>query len=315
MVVTRRKFIRNTGAAVLFAPLLPDTFGAFEPERTDGPLRVHIFSKHLQFLDFKEAGQIAAELGFDGLDLTVRPKGHVLPENVSSDLPSALRDIKHSGSSCIMITTAVSDTENKLDTDVIKAAAAEGVSFYRSNWFKFRGDLTMEDSLDYYREKIRELSEYNKACDIVGCYQNHSGINVGSSIWEVKKILENADPAYFGAQYDIRHAVAEGGKSWPNGLQLLRNRIKTIVLKDFKWDRINGKWEMVNVPVGEGMVDFTGYFRILKSYGLNPPASLHLEYPLGGAEDGKYEITIDKKVVFTAMKKDLEAVKQLWKEA
>ena len=32
------------------------------------------------------AAQIAAELGFEGLDLTVRPKGHVLPENVEADL-------------------------------------------------------------------------------------------------------------------------------------------------------------------------------------------------------------------------------------
>ena len=46
---------------------------------------------------------------------------------------------------------------------------------------------------------------------------------------------------------------------------------------------------------GEGMVDFDTYFKLLKSYGLQPPVSLHCEYPLGGAEKGKYEISIDKK--------------------
>jgi hypothetical protein len=29
----------------------------------------------------------ATEIGFDGVDLTVRPKGHVLPDNVEKDLP------------------------------------------------------------------------------------------------------------------------------------------------------------------------------------------------------------------------------------
>ena len=120
---------------------------------------------------------------------------------------------------------------------------------------------------------------------------------------------------FFGAQYDIRHAVAEGGRSWSNGVKLLKDQIKTIVLKDFKWGKVDGKWKIVNVPIGEGMVDFDAYFKLLKSFGLMPPVSLHLEYPLGGAEKGKREITVDKQVVFDAMKSDLEKIQGLWKEA
>lgn len=78
---------------------------------------------------------------------------------------------------------------------------------------------------------------------------------------------------------------------------------------------MDGQWKIVNVPIGEGMVDFKNYFKILKGYGLKPPTSLHLEYPLGEAEKGRKEITIDKKVVFDAMKKDLNAIQEFWKEA
>jgi len=315
MSISRRKFIKNAGTAALIAPVVTSPINAIHLKPTAEPLKVHVFSKQLQFLDVKEAGQIAAELGFDGLDLTVRPNGHVLPENVLTDLPSAIRDIKSAGSRCELITTAISDIDNSADKDIIKVAAEEGVSFYRCNWFKFLVDRSFEDSLIYYREKVRLLSEYNKAHNIVGCYQNHSGTNVGASMWEVKNILETADPEFFGVQYDIRHAVVEGGKSWTNGLKLVKDQIKTIVLKDFKWGKLNGKWQTINVPVGEGMVDFITYFRLLKSYGLKPTVSLHLEYPLGGAENGQSKITVDKKVVFSAMKKDLTTVQQLWKDA
>ena len=41
--------------------------------------RVHLFSKHLQFLDYDKMSRAAAELGFDGLDVTVRKGGHVTP--------------------------------------------------------------------------------------------------------------------------------------------------------------------------------------------------------------------------------------------
>ena len=63
------------------------------------------------------------------------------------------------------------------------------------------------------------------------------------------------------------------------------------------------------------MVDFDKYFKLLKKYQLAPPVSLHLEYPLGGAEKGKYKISVDRKVVYDAMKNDLKAIRKLWKEA
>ncbi len=310
---SRRMFIKKAGILGILAPLSTHSFGQFLQD--DAPLDVHVFSKHLQFLDYKGAAESAAEIGFKGLDLSVRPKGHVLPENVKLDLPKAIREIKKAGLSCEMITTAISDVANHEDVDVIKVAAEEGVKFYRSDWFDYKESLSLEESLDYYKEKVKQLSELNKEHNIVGCYQNHSGLKIGASVWEVEKILETANPDFFGVQYDIRHAVVEGGRSWPNGIKLLRHHIKTIALKDFKWGKVDGKWQIVNVPIGEGMVDFLSYFKMLKSYGLKPPVSLHLEYPLGGADKGKFEITVDKKVVFNAMKKDLGAIQNFWKEA
>jgi L-ribulose-5-phosphate 3-epimerase UlaE len=67
-----------------------------------------------------------------------------------------------------------------------------------------------------------------------------------------------------------------------------------------------------DVPLGEGMVDFKTYFTLLKEYSLNVPVSLHYEFPLGGAEHGASEITVDKKVVFDAMRKDLQRLREMW---
>ncbi|WP_221420382.1 sugar phosphate isomerase/epimerase [Fulvivirga sp. M361] len=284
-------------------------------EQDKEQLNVHIFSKHLQFLDHKTTGQMAAEMGFKGVDLTVRPKGHIVPESVKTALPQAIEDIQKGGSLCEMITTSIESVNNPWDVDVITSAARSGVKYYRTNWFKYIKDRPMTESLEVFRERIKELGDLNREKGIVGCYQNHAGTSIGASFWEVKKILETVDPEFFGTQYDIRHAVAEGGHSWKNGLQLLHSQIKVIVLKDFKWGKVNGKWRAVNVPLGEGMVDFSTYFKLLKKYKLHPPVSLHLEYPLGGAEHGQTTLSVDKKVVFDAMKKDLKTVQKLWQNA
>jgi sugar phosphate isomerase/epimerase len=313
---SRRDFIKKTAITASALPFLGFPINAWANENSaEDHLSVNIFSKHLQFLDYKSTGEMAAEMGFSGVDLTVRPKGHVLPESVKVDLPKAVSEINSAGSNCEMITTSIESIHNTLDVDIIKIAAKSGVKYYRTNWFDYIEDKTMEDALELYKQRIKELSDLNKAQNIIGYYQNHAGKKVGASFWEIKKILEAADLNYFGTQYDIRHALAEGGHSWENGLRLLQSNIKGIVIKDFKWGKVNGNWKPVNVPVGEGMVDFNTYFKLLKKYKLKPPVSLHLEYDLGGAEKGQSNITVDKKVVFNAMIKDLNKVKQLWKEA
>ena len=313
MINSRRTFVKRLGALGMLTPLAANALSQLDLE--EDPLEIHVFSKHLQFLEYPQAAQVAAEIGFDGLDITVRPNGHVLPENVKSDLPAFINAIRNVGLNCELITTSISDANDPLDKDVIDVAAAHGVKFYRSDWFKYRTDSSMEESLDFYQAKVRELGMLNQKYDIVGCYQNHSGTSVGSSIWEINHLLKTVNTKFFGAQYDIRHAVVEGGKSWSNGIRLLGNHIKTIVLKDFKWEVVDGRWEIVNVPIGEGMVDFISYFRLLKSFGLRPPVSLHLEYPLGGAEKGKNELSVDQKAVLDAMQRDLNKIKELWNEA
>jgi L-ribulose-5-phosphate 3-epimerase len=314
---SRREFVKLSALGIIGSiPLISTANGIYESNFFDNSeLDISIFSKHLQFLDYKTTGEMAAEMGFSGVDLTVRPKGHVLPENVKTELPIAIKAIKDGGSQCKIITTTIESTSNPLDVDIIKTAAGLGINFYRPNWFKFKEGKSMQESLLFYQNEINKLGELNKSLGIVGCYQNHAGRLVGSSFWEIREILETVNPDFFGTQYDIRHAMVEGFNSWQNGFDLLKSKIKVIVLKDYKWGKVNGKWEAINVPIGEGMVDFDGYFKLLKKNNIKPPVSLHLEYDLGGAEKGNKTISVDKKVVFDAMKKDLNAVQKLWREA
>ena len=275
-------------------------------------LKVHVFSKHLQFLNYQDMANAAAEIGFDGVDLTVRPKGHVLPERVADDLPKAVEAIRKAGLAHTMMTTAVQDASDATDKKLLDTAASLGIQFYRMNWLRYPDDKTIPEAIEQFQQTLKELGQLNKKLGIIGCYQNHSGNLAGASLWELWDILQKADKQYTGVQYDIRHGVVEGGLSWRNGLRLIQPHIKILAIKDFVWEKRDGGYALRNVPLGDGMVDFKSYFALLKEYNINVPVSLHYEYALGGAEHGAFEIKVDKKVVFDAMKRDLKWLHEMW---
>ncbi|WP_229203211.1 sugar phosphate isomerase/epimerase family protein [Dyadobacter jejuensis] len=292
--------------------LTPEAFATQKPLAMPP---VHIFSKHLQFLNYQDMAEAAKEIGFDGIDLTIRPKGHVEPERVEDDLPKAVEAMKKVGFQPSLFCTAVENANDPIDSKLLKTASEQGFKFYRMNWFRYQGQKTIPEFLDEYRDKIAGLSQLNKELKLVGCYQNHAGRWCGATMFEIWEILKKANLQHMGAQYDLRHATVEGGLSWQTGLELIKPHIKTIVVKDTIWEQKEGKMVANNVPLGQGMADFDTYFKILKKSNIQVPISLHLEYPLGGANHGATKITVDKKVVFDAMRRDLQKTKELWEKA
>ncbi len=310
---SRRDFIKlATLASIGTSPIINYASSLLNPvESAAQDLKVFIFSKHLQFLNYKNMCDAAKKIGFDGIDLTVRPKGHVLPENVSEDLASATEAMKSYGLLTEMITTNVKDVNNPVDKKVLEAASNLGYKFYRTGWYKYSKDEDIKTSFKDIQEKLKGLYELNKHLGISGSYQNHSGQYMGSSIWELSKALEDFSPLYLGCQYDIMHATVEGAENWELGLRLIKDKINTMVIKDFKWGKVNGAWKRIFTPLGEGMVNFNRFFSLLKQFEINVPISIHYEYDLGGAEHGG-KPTISYNEVISKMKKDLTFLRQSW---
>ena len=312
---SRRRFLKNSLLTGAFFPLVADDLLSVTSTSIENSLKINIFSKHLQFLGYTDMAEAAAEMGFDGVDVTVRPNGHVLPEKVETDLPKVVEALKKVNFVPLIMTTAVADANDVTDRKVLTTAAKLGFKFYRMDYYTYPDGKEMTASIELFQQKIKELSQLNKELGLTGCYQNHSGTLAGSSIWELWELLRSADRQFMGVQYDIRHAVVEGALSWENGLRLVQSQIKTINVKDFRWLDENAKYVITDIPIGEGVVDFKNFFKLLKQYKINVPVTLHTEYPLGGAEHGAKELTCNKQVVFNAMKKDLQKVRELWQQS
>lgn len=245
-----------------------------------GPWKIHLFSKHLQFLVYDEMTEASVVAGLDGVDLTVRPGGHVLPENVERDLPLAVKAVRKAGLELTMMTTRITDPDDPATEKILRVASDLGVRYYRMGYYNYDKKLGMEKNLDIIRDKMGRLATMNEKFGLHGAYQNHSGKRFGAPLWDLWQAIHDLNPTWIGCQYDIRHAVVEGAQSWPLGLELLKDYIRCMAIKDFHWSLEDGKWRIKNVPMGDGMVDFGEYFRMVNAFQIAGPISLHIEYPL-----------------------------------
>lgn len=313
MKASRRSFIKKVSLTTAGIYGAMQTSAYSKPDIKATPFvkanhKISIFSKNLQWLDYDAMAVTAAQIGFDGVDLTVRPNGHVLPERVKDDLPKAVAAVRKAGLEVYSIVTAISDANETYTESILSSARDLGIQFYRLNWFPYDQIVSIQENLSRFKLRMEKISLLNEKYKIHGAYQNHAGSNFGSSIWDLFEVLKNFDSKYIGSQYDVRHATVEGTNSWVNGFNLIKPYIKTYNIKDFQWIKKEGKWHEENVPLGEGMVNFKKYFELIKLNEISGPISIHYEYPLGGAENGSKTISISKEKLIQAMVKDLSTL-------
>ena len=290
-----------------------------EANATSNRLKICAFSKHFQWTDRTEAIDTIAALGYDGVDLTVRRRGHVFPEHVEDDLPRFVEAIRAAGLEVPMITTRIRDTGSPHAEAVIKTMASLGIRRYRWGGFRYAADRSIEDQLAEIKPKVRELAALNKQYGVCAMYHTHSGVGqVGASFWDLYLLLKDENPDSVSVNYDIGHATIEGGYGgWINSARLLAPYTRGVAVKDFLWARNEeGQWRPRWCPMGDGMVNFKQYFPMLKSSGFSGPLQLHMEYEeLGGAGQGRSALTAPKAEVLKLMRKDIETLKRMLSEA
>ncbi len=298
-----------------------------QTQQPAGKLQVSIFSKHLQFLSVPDAAAAAKDMGFDAIDLTVRAEGHVLPENVATELPKAVSTIRKAGLDVSMITTDITIDALRTAEPILTAASKLGIHHYRWGGLKYDPAKPIPTQLEAMRPKMRALADLNRRTQTCGMYHTHSGPGmVGACIWDLWYMFKDLDPQWMGINYDIGHATVEGGYGgWIATSKLSKGYMRGIAMKDFVWARnekgsthddpydkslgVAGAYVPHWCPIDHGMVHFDSFLEIVKSDGFSGPVQLHFEYSVGGAENGKKALTWPREKIFESMSNDLKAVR------
>ncbi|MDG1874059.1 MAG: sugar phosphate isomerase/epimerase [Mariniblastus sp.] len=232
------------------------------------------FIKFIQELSFEELAETIAQQGFQGIEATVRPKGLIEPENVPEQLPKLVAALKKQNLEVMVMTTNINNADEPINKKVLEVAADLGIKRYRTQYYKYDLAKPVAAQIETFRPQASQLAKLNRKLGLTAVYQNHAGAKyLGSTMWDLDRLLTDIDPNEIGIAFDIRHAIASAGQSWPVYWNLAKPRVKMVYVKDFHWTGLKTE----NVPLGEGVVD-SKFFKILNQLETQVPISLHVEY-------------------------------------
>jgi len=240
------------------------------------------FTKHLQGLSYDEIATLAVEMGLDGVESPIRPKGHIEPEAIETELPKYVEALKKQGLELTILTSGINEVSAEQHTEkVLRTAAALGVKRYRMNYFKYDLKKPIWPQLQEIKPKIKDLVQLSSELGIQPLFQNHSGKDyVAAPIWDMYSIMREYEPKQFAFVFDIFHATLEGGYSWPMNAKLTEEHWGAVYFKDFQWQGRKAE----GCPLGTGQVS-PDFAKMLVKNQYSGPISLHVEYLKGDPKD------------------------------
>jgi sugar phosphate isomerase/epimerase len=146
--------------------------------------------KFLQELPAEKLAATIAQLGFDGIEATVRNQGQVLPERVEDDLPPLVEALRKHNLEVTVMTSNVDRADNPVHEKVLRTASGLGVKRYRMGYFKYDLSKPVLPQLNQFKPILKDLAALNRELGMQAVYQNHAGTNyVGAGLWDLRRLL------------------------------------------------------------------------------------------------------------------------------
>jgi hypothetical protein len=293
--MNRRTAIKALGAvasgiaARAQAPLPPPTANRTAP-------LICVYSGNLAKVPYAMLGDIAGQIGYEGVDLTVFPGGHVNPFIANVDMVRAVEAVRGSNLEVPMISTELTSMNNATAYAVLALAYQGAVKMFRTGYWPLAAPNLLQQRLVETRRDIAGLVMLGRRCKMEAMIPNRAGAWVGHSVSEAQSLIGDMDPRWTGFYLDIAAALADAGvDGWPAAMKAALPRAKAIAISDFRPKQGNAD-AVEPCPLGQGTVDWDKAFGMLAEAHFTGPISIHMEY---AAKDSP-----------TAARNDLEFVRK-----
>jgi sugar phosphate isomerase/epimerase len=252
------------------------------------------------------------EIGLDGLDMTVRRKGHIEPKDVATQLPLAAKAALEAGVEILLLTTDITQPTPEAET-VLATASKLGITRIKLGYYIYKPFGTLAKQMDEVRRQIAAVAKMARTYGVLPCVHIHSGTDIPSHGTMLYELIRDMPPDQVGAYVDTLHMALEGGgDGWRQGLDLLAPWITLVAVKNFAWysgdrDRQGQlRWRHKVVPVADGISPIPEFMAILRKLNFSGIFSMHSEYK----GSGSYK-DLDTNACLAQTSEDLKFVRKL----
>ncbi len=218
-------------------------------------------SSCLKAIEYTDLGDIARQLGAEGVDLTVMPGGHVEPRSSSVDLVRALEVMQGQGLDVPIVSTALTSPGDYTSRAVLALSGMTGVKLFRTGYWR-AGETGV-------RRDVLGLAAVGREYNIAPVLHNRPGW-FGQSVRECNAALAGLNPLTAGLCFDPGNAVLATG-SWETEFKLALPRLRAVAVRDVT---SGGK----ECALGKGVVDLARFFQMLSRAGFTGPLSVYVDY-------------------------------------
>lgn len=211
-----------------------------------------VFTKPWPDVPLPELGAFVRGLGFDGIELPVRPGFQVEPQRVENDLPRAVAELAREGVKVLSIA-------GPADERTITACAVAGVSVIRVMARIADGERYTEAEARLRRE-YAALQPVLEQRGVTLGVQNHCDSFVPNALG-LRALLKDFDADQIAAVWDAAHEALVG-TSAPYALDVVWDHLCMVNLKNGFWRRLTGpegeqaRWEHYWTDAHRGLADW-----------------------------------------------------------
>jgi len=253
-----------------------------------------VFTKPWKTMPLPELGAFIARLGFDGIELPVRPGFQVEPEHIGRDLPGAARTLAGFG-------VKIASVAGPTDEPTIAACGECGIPVIRV-CLGVGPEGYMAAEAAYQREYDALVPALDRHGVTIGV-QNHCDRCIASAMG-LRHLVERFDRRHVGAVLDAAH-TALNGEDPELAIDIVWSHLCLVNLKNAFWRRKNGpeaevaQWETYWTSGRQGLASWPRYAAELKKRGYEGYICLTAEYS-------------DEQAVNRLIAEDIAFAKGLW---
>jgi sugar phosphate isomerase/epimerase len=242
-----------------------------------------LFTKLFRGQRLGDVAAAASGLGFDGIDLLIRP-GHQVEPGAPERIGDAVRLLEAGGLAVPMATTDLTDPAEAPTERLLAACAEAGIGLVRLGYWKYDANRGYAASLDEARRHLDELERLAERAGVRLAVQLHGGTIHGSGAQTVA-LLADHDPASLGAYPDPGNQVVQDGREdWRFTFDVLRPWLCCVGVKNGGWFPAElapsgGRgWRSDWLGLPDGMVPWDDILAHLVGSGYAGPLSFHSHY-------------------------------------